>query len=292
MAQRLDPDSDIDIGNFFPTPLWENIDDGATPNDNDYISNSDPNPTQFEVGLTNPSSAPGSGDTTVTVRTQCSDIGSGYEFTLDLYEGATLRGTSTQAFDSTTFKNYTLVVASGISNFNNLSVRYSLSVVVDARVDVSWIKVDVPNASGGTAYTMNAESGSYTLTGQAASLLAQRLMKANVGTYMVIGQAAALLAGRKLNASAGSYTQTGAAAKLLAQRLMKATGGAYTQSGAAASLLAQRLMNAEPGVYIIKGKFDPVNVMEFLVKIQKEKKVNIQIKREENATVFIVRELK
>lgn len=89
----------------------------------------------------------------------------------------------------------------------------------------------------GGASTLAADSGAYTYSGTAASLLAARKLTADTGAYALTGSAVALTISRNLAADAGSYTMTGAAAGLLAQRLLQAATGAYTWSGTAADLV-------------------------------------------------------
>jgi hypothetical protein len=60
-----------------------------------------------------------------------------------------------------------------------------------------------------TGYSMSAEPGSYSMTGQGAGLKAARKMAADAGSYTFTGQAAALRAARKIAADAGSYLLTG-----------------------------------------------------------------------------------
>lgn len=103
------------------------------------------------------------------------------------------------------------------------------------------------------AYVLNAEVGSYVVTGQAATVRATRLLNASPGSYVVTGQAASLRAARLLNASPGVYVVTGQAASALAARLLNATAGSYAVTGQAATLLRAALLGATPGVYVVSG---------------------------------------
>lgn len=102
-------------------------------------------------------------------------------------------------------------------------------------------------------FSLDCAPGSYSLTGLAASIVAQRMINAALGTYSVSGIAASLVSGKMVNAAPGSYSLTGVAATLLVDRLINAGLGSYSISGVSASLLADRLINAEPGIYQISG---------------------------------------
>lgn len=117
--------------------------------------------------------------------------------------------------------------------------------------ELAWAAV--PDAAASGAFSLNLESGSYTITGSAATLLADRFLNAASGSYTLTGFLAALERGFSINAEAGAYVITGQAATLLADRLMNAEPGTYTITGAVASLLADRLLVADSGVYVITG---------------------------------------
>lgn len=113
---------------------------------------------------------------------------------------------------------------------------------------------DFDQSGGGPDYTLDADQGSYTLTGQSAALLAARRLTADAGSYSVSGQSAGLLAGRKLEAATGSYSLSGQSANLIVSRLLTAAQGNYTLSGQAANLLVGRLLSAAQGTYILSGQ--------------------------------------
>lgn len=133
-------------------------------------------------------------------------------------------------------------------------------------------------ASAATVYTIDAASGSYTLTGAAAELLAQRNVDAQSGSYALTGADATLASQRFVDAETGSYALTGSDGTLVAARVLNAEAGAYTLTGADAefsapgqtfaieanagsyaitgadaSLTAQRFVNAEAGAYSLTG---------------------------------------
>jgi hypothetical protein len=101
-------------------------------------------------------------------------------------------------------------------------------------------------------------SGSYTYTGQTATLLKSRVLSATAGSYALTGQAASLLHNRVLALSAGVYAYTGQSATLTytpatGAYTLTADAGAYTYSGQNASLLYNRILAADAGSYTITG---------------------------------------
>lgn len=102
-----------------------------------------------------------------------------------------------------------------------------------------------------TGYTLTAEAGSYSKTGQAAGLKAARKLAAGPDSYALTGQAVALKAARKIAAGAGSYSLTGQAAVLRTIRKMAAEGGSYVLTGQDANLVIGQhyILVAEAGYY-------------------------------------------
>lgn len=91
----------------------------------------------------------------------------------------------------------------------------------------------------GAGATITAASGTYSVTGQAASLRAARVLVAGSGTYALTGQAATLTytqpGAYSMSAGHGTYSITGSAA--LGDYAMRAEYGTYAVSGMNASLL-------------------------------------------------------
>ncbi len=108
------------------------------------------------------------------------------------------------------------------------------------------------NAAAG-AYTLTADGGSVSATGQAAGLLAGRRVSADAGAYAKTGQAAGLLVGRRVAADAGGYGASGQAAGVLATRRVAGDDGTYTLSGQAAGVLRGYSVQADFGVYAVTG---------------------------------------
>ena len=103
-------------------------------------------------------------------------------------------------------------------------------------------------------YTLTAAQGSYSLSGQAASPLADRKIAADQGSYSLSGQATALLRGYLVTATQGSYSLSGQDAGLLADRLIAAAQGSYSLTGQDADLLLGHLLTADQGSYSLTGQ--------------------------------------
>lgn len=97
-----------------------------------------------------------------------------------------------------------------------------------------------------TAYTLDADPGSVTVTGDSAELLAARVLPASPGSYAATGDAAQLLASRLLNAAAAVYAITGDSAALLAARILNVAAASYAIIGDAADLV-----QASTGAYVL-----------------------------------------
>jgi len=104
-----------------------------------------------------------------------------------------------------------------------------------------------------TVYTLDAESGSFTLTGTDADLLKHSLLSAGAGSLTLTGSDADLLKNFSLNAESGSFNLTGSDADLLKHSLLNAESGSLSLTGMDASLLKHSLLNAESGSFTLTG---------------------------------------
>lgn len=96
---------------------------------------------------------------------------------------------------------------------------------------------DAPGRFNLVAY-LDANAGSYTITGKDVDLLVNRLLTASKGAYTVSGKDVELLyIIATLVAQKGSYNVTGRDADLLFDRLLDAAKGAYTLTGYDADLI-------------------------------------------------------
>lgn len=104
------------------------------------------------------------------------------------------------------------------------------------------------------AHVLNAEAGSYSVTGASADLELGRLVTAEGGSYSLSGTAADLELGLKVAADSGSYAISGTAAGLLTTSLLDAGAGSYAVSGTDVSLELGRAVIADAGSYVVTGQ--------------------------------------
>jgi hypothetical protein len=81
-------------------------------------------------------------------------------------------------------------------------------------------------------YALSCASGSYVLTGNAATLLVGRALQGSAGSYTFTGTNTTLKVARKFSGAAGSYTLTGNNAVLKFNRNLNCSTGAYVFTGA------------------------------------------------------------
>lgn len=103
------------------------------------------------------------------------------------------------------------------------------------------------------AYSLEASTASYSLTGQAIPLLCGRALPADTGSLLLSGQSTPLLTSRLLNADQGSYAYSGTDAATLLGRLLDAGAVVYTLDGTAAGFLASRRISADTVAYLASG---------------------------------------
>lgn len=106
----------------------------------------------------------------------------------------------------------------------------------------------------GTNYTLTSAIGTYTLSGQAATLRNARRIASDLGTYVESGQAATLRNARRIAADNATYTLSGQAATTRVARLLTTAAGGYTLSGQAANLLAARRLTSAAATYTLTGQ--------------------------------------
>lgn len=114
----------------------------------------------------------------------------------------------------------------------------------------------IPVQVGAVDYSLTANAGAYSLTGQAADLLRATVLSANSGAYVISGQAATLDYNqqRVLSANAGTYAVSGQAATLVKTNLLSANAGDYSVSGQDALLAIGKFLGANAGSYSIGGQ--------------------------------------
>jgi hypothetical protein len=103
------------------------------------------------------------------------------------------------------------------------------------------------------AYTLALAAGSYSITGRAGGLLAQRRLPLTVGSYAITGNPAGLTTARRLALVAGSYAVTGSPAGLRRGLWLALASGGYTIAGSATGLLRGFRLTLSAGAYTIAG---------------------------------------
>ena len=178
---------------------------------------------------------------------------------IELLEGATVIESwiDQQITTSIADLNLTLLPASvaSITDLNALQIR-ATKVGSSGYIRIYEFSVAITGteAGGGTAYTLTANAGSFTLTGQAATLRVGKVLTANAGSFTLTGQAATLRVGKTLTASAGSFTLTGQAATLSVGKALIASAGSFTLAGQAATLRAGRNLTSASGSFTLTGQ--------------------------------------
>lgn len=113
--------------------------------------------------------------------------------------------------------------------------------------------ISLVEVQSGTAYSVAAAYGTYSVTGVAAAFLIARKVIAAAGSYAVTGVAAALRLGHFVAAQAGSYVVTGVDAAFHVTRKVIAEAGSYTLTGVAVVFHAALSMTAAAGSYAVSG---------------------------------------
>lgn len=120
-------------------------------------------------------------------------------------------------------------------------------IVQRVEVDAVWMNVHFLDESA----SVEAEAGTYVVTGLAAGFARAHVLEAAAGDYNLAGLAAVTSRGALLTAEAGAYVLTGNPAETFWDRLLTAEAGAYALTGLDADLLTKLI--AEPGVYLLDG---------------------------------------
>jgi hypothetical protein len=108
-------------------------------------------------------------------------------------------------------------------------------------------------------YTLTAQGGSYTLTGQSATLIRSKLVTASGGSYAIAGQQATITytpaaINYQLTAQGGSYALTGQSATISRDRRLTSSGGSYALTGGTATILRTKVITAQGGAYALTGQ--------------------------------------
>lgn len=114
--------------------------------------------------------------------------------------------------------------------------------------------LNTATAAATGAYSLTADVGTFSFTGQPANLLVGYDMAAAGATYSYTGQPAVLSYGRPMTAALGTFTYTGQAANLLVGLDFAAAGATFTYTGQDAVLSYGRPMAAAVGTFTYNGQ--------------------------------------
>lgn len=240
MAQFLRPDSNVTQTSF--TGGFAEIDE-ATASDADFAYGANNTAAVLEVGLSNPAATPDPAGTS-TVRYRIAKVnngsvtgtGSNLTVTAEIYQGGTLIQADTAQSPTGTWTAYSFTFTHGsITDWTNLRFRFSTSTSGGSPANrrggaVSWAEIEAPDAAP-VAYTMPADSGSFTQTGQNANLLVGRAVFAEPDTFSFTGQTANIIAGFRLTAATQEFTATSQNNNLRTTRTSTATTESFLLSG-------------------------------------------------------------
>ncbi len=126
---------------------------------------------------------------------------------------------------------------------------------------ITWAQVDGASCSCAfalvPAVSLTTASGSFALTGNAASTLWAHQLAAASGSFALTGADAGLARGFVLAATAGSFTLTGSDATLTeggaSGETLTAESGSFALTGSAASLLRGLRLPADSGAFAVTG---------------------------------------
>lgn len=219
---------------------WENSLVGDTSNSSTLTTNGVPNPPAV-----------------VTPQAQC----------LVLVIGAWHISAATVAITAPT--NYTEVFEMAGSNDVELSVAQRTLAAAGSEDPGAFTDDVAPNGSVSMtiafrprAVTMAADSGTVSVTGNAATLTAQRKLVAQAGSFSVVGNDTGLTfdsGGVTLAADAGTFAVAGNAAGLGHGYRLTAAPGSFSVVGNATALRAQRKLAAESGTFAVAGHASSLN---------------------------------
>lgn len=111
-----------------------------------------------------------------------------------------------------------------------------------------------PVAVAEGAYSLDCDSGSFTLAGQDVTLTTARTLDAASGEFTLTGQDVGLNRGYPLSAESGSFTLAGQDVGLTAARTIGADNGEFTLAGQDATLTADRTLSAENAEFTLAGQ--------------------------------------
>jgi hypothetical protein len=113
----------------------------------------------------------------------------------------------------------------------------SAAVIYDGTTYSNVVQVvDTWTTLSGTAYTLTANNGTLTLTGQSAGITRSKVLTAQAGTLSITGQSATITRSKRIVASNGTLTLTGQSAIIKRGKVLTANNGTLTLTGQSATI--------------------------------------------------------
>lgn len=123
----------------------------------------------------------------------------------------------------------------------------------DASHSTNKYSIYATYTAGGSAYTLTASAGSFTLTGNASTLKKALKITASVGTFTLTGVSANLERGYTLIASAGTFTLTGIATAFKKALKLATSVGEFALTGISANLKRGYTISTSVGEFTLTG---------------------------------------
>ena len=157
----------------------------------------------------------------------------------------------------------------GTQYADNISADVTLTWTISASSLWSAFGITYKGKAGG-AYTLTAEKGTFTETGNAAGLKAARKMAAALGTYTETGVAVGLRRGYTIATVLGTFAEVGLAIGLRCARKLPAAVGTFAEVGLATGLCCARKLPAAVGTFAFTGNaadliYTPVGIHHYTI---------------------------
>jgi len=172
----------------------------------------------------------------------------------DFIENAVVRGYTGGSFNLDGKFHYYIVHEKALNRGEVEELQRNPFLLLKPAIDITYFT----STAGGGAFTLTADSGTYTYTGTDTTLKSGRKLPANSGSYTYTGTNTGLRRGYTLAPDSGSYTITGTDASLRADRKLSANSGSYTWTGQDVTLTytpasGAYTLVAEQGTYTYTG---------------------------------------
>lgn len=164
----------------------------------------------------------------------------------------------------------TATVTSTTQTYLTMALRPRASVNYPLTANAGTYSLTGNTATLKRGYSLTAISGSYSYTGVSSTLKVGRILTANAGTYSLIGGSAVLtkatgVVAYTLTADAGSYSYTGGSSVLKVGRTVTANSGSYLLTGETAILSRGLSLTASSGSYNLIGGSSLLNINRNLI---------------------------